>query len=169
MKGRLEAHLENKVGRLLAAWATENNIEVEYLKYAVPGVRGYPDRLILCKGGLLFVEFKRPKFRPGKLQEFRHEKLRSMGFEVHVYDNIHDAMAGITEKIRASTGAAQGDKTDYPGQGRSSVSASGKGEDSYSTEIVPDTEAIWVCRLPASPGPFESNNDELAKRTAEVD
>ena len=49
-------------------------------------MRGWPDRIVLLPGGILFfVELKRPvggKFEP--LQERIHEKIRALGFKVYV-------------------------------------------------------------------------------------
>lgn len=53
------------------------------------GVKGFPDRLCLCEGGMVFfVELKRP--RNGRLSRWQvriHTRLRSLGFNVYtIYD-----------------------------------------------------------------------------------
>lgn len=62
-----------------------------YWKLTVMGWPGVPDRLILSTGGRVrFVEFKKPGKKPTPLQEAWHRRLRALGFEVHVIDNVSD-------------------------------------------------------------------------------
>lgn len=62
-----------------------------YWKLNIPGFPGVPDRLILSPDGRArFVEFKAPGKVPTALQEAWHRKLRVMGFEVRVIDNVED-------------------------------------------------------------------------------
>ena len=52
-------------------------------------IKGLPDRMILCKGGYVgFAEIKTTGKKPTKIQLYIHDKLRSLGFEVFVIDNI---------------------------------------------------------------------------------
>lgn len=52
-------------------------------------VKGLPDRMILCKGGYVgFAEIKTTGKKPTKIQSYIHDKLRSLGFEVFVIDDI---------------------------------------------------------------------------------
>lgn len=52
-------------------------------------VKGLPDRLILCRGGFVgFAEIKTTGKKPTKIQACIHDKLRSLGFEVFVIDDI---------------------------------------------------------------------------------
>lgn len=55
-------------------------------KFAVPGVRGYPDRIVKLPGVDAFlVELKRPKGgRLAELQKVRHAELRAIGWRVYV-------------------------------------------------------------------------------------
>lgn len=51
-------------------------------------ITGLPDRLCLLPGGrAFFVEVKTTGKKPRKIQEFIHEKLRSLGFSVYVLDS----------------------------------------------------------------------------------
>jgi len=38
----------------------------------------------------MFIEFKAPGKKPTPLQNAWHEKLRALGFTVHVIDNVSD-------------------------------------------------------------------------------
>lgn len=52
-------------------------------------IKGLPDRMILCKGGYVgFAEIKTTGKKPTKIQLYIHDKLRSLGFEVFVIDDI---------------------------------------------------------------------------------
>jgi hypothetical protein len=62
-----------------------------FWKLEVPGYPGVPDRLMLSDGArITFIEFKAPGKKPTPLQNAWHEKLRALGFTVHVIDNVSD-------------------------------------------------------------------------------
>ena len=48
---------------------------------------GWPDRLLLYRGEVLFIEYKQKGEKPTKLQLWMHEKLRAQGFRVEVVDD----------------------------------------------------------------------------------
>lgn len=57
-------------------------------KWASPGLRGVPDRLVVLPGGNLFgVECKAPGKTPTVLQARIHAELRALGLEVAVVDS----------------------------------------------------------------------------------
>ncbi len=57
-------------------------------KFISPGRRSVPDRLVLLPGGkVIFVECKAPSEKPTAAQLREHEKLRALGFTVHVLDS----------------------------------------------------------------------------------
>ncbi len=57
------------------------------LKFTSPQRVSVPDRLILLPGGVMcFVELKRPGGKPTAGQLREHERLRALGFDVHVID-----------------------------------------------------------------------------------
>lgn len=80
-ESRVEHELKKKVERLGGL----------YLKFSSPGTNGVPDRIVLLKGQMYFVELKAPGKKPRKLQSFIHDEIRSQGFEVHIIDNLEDA------------------------------------------------------------------------------
>lgn len=52
---------------------------------------GLPDRLCLFPGHkIAFAELKTTGQKPRKIQQFMHEKLRSLGFRVKVIDTVED-------------------------------------------------------------------------------
>lgn len=51
------------------------------------GFIGWPDRMFLYVGSVLFIEFKRPGEKPTPAQEALHTLLRAHGFAVRVCDD----------------------------------------------------------------------------------
>ena len=71
--------------RLISAVQKEGGL---CLKFAPPGMVGFPDRLVLLPGGLVvFVEVKKPGKKPTNLQVHRHGQLRSLGMRVYLLDD----------------------------------------------------------------------------------
>jgi hypothetical protein len=63
-------------------------------KFASPGRRSVPDRIVTMPGGrIIFVELKRPGRKPTEAQGKDHERRRAMGCDVRVIDNVEDARA----------------------------------------------------------------------------
>jgi len=59
------------------------------LKLLCQFVTGLPDRLVLLPGGVVFfVEVKSTGKKPTPVQKLVHEKLRRLGFTVHVIDTL---------------------------------------------------------------------------------
>lgn len=56
-------------------------------KFVSPGYDGMPDRLIVCKGSVIFVECKRPGKKPRKLQEVRLKEIRDQGVPAFCVDS----------------------------------------------------------------------------------
>ena len=60
-------------------------------------IKGLPDRMILCKGGYVgFAEIKTTGKKPTKIQLYIHDKLRSLGFEVFIIDDIESRDIAIS-------------------------------------------------------------------------
>lgn len=59
-------------------------------KWVSPGYDGVPDRIVIFKGCVVFVETKRPGKKPRKLQTLRLEELKKQGMCVSVADNKQD-------------------------------------------------------------------------------
>lgn len=55
-------------------------------KLTSPSTSGVPDRLVIWKGQIRFVELKRPKGNMRKLQEYRKRELNKQGFDVLCLD-----------------------------------------------------------------------------------
>jgi len=85
--------LEKKIEQRVVDYA--EGLGVLYLKLNLQGRRGWPDRLFLYKGRILFIEFKAPDEEPRKLQLYIHGILRANGFEVEVVDNEDEGYAAI--------------------------------------------------------------------------
>mgnify|MGYP005760479229 FL=1 len=51
---------------------------------------GLPDRLVILKNKIIFIELKAPKQKPRKLQTIVMDRLKSLGCDVRVVDNLED-------------------------------------------------------------------------------
>ena len=62
--------------------------------------------MVLCKGGYVgFAEIKTTGKKPTKIQLYIHDKLRSLGFEVFVIDDLESrdmAVSFFLKKIKES-------------------------------------------------------------------
>lgn len=58
------------------------------LKFNSPNCAGVPDRIVVFKGQVLFVELKALKKRPRKLQESIFAKIVSQGVPVYILNSI---------------------------------------------------------------------------------
>lgn len=70
---------------------------ITHLKLNVQGRRGWPDRLVLLHGRVLFVELKTPGGRLNPRQKYVHAKLDSLGFEVLTVTSVSDVLAYIDQ------------------------------------------------------------------------
>ena len=51
---------------------------------------GLPDRLVILKNKIIFIELKAPKQKPRKLQISVMNRLKNLGCDVRVIDNLKD-------------------------------------------------------------------------------
>ena len=72
-------------------WARAKGIIV--LKLNLIGNTGWPDRLFLYGGQVVFIEFKRPGGKLARNQPQRVATLRDAGFIVGVFDNADKAIS----------------------------------------------------------------------------
>ena len=56
------------------------------IKLQLTNKNGIPDLLCLKDGKASFIEVKRPGEKPRVLQEYRHNELRELGFNVMILD-----------------------------------------------------------------------------------
>lgn len=87
--------LERAIEEVVVDYAT--NKGVLYLKLNVLGRRGWPDRIFVANGRVLFVEFKAPGEEPRKLQEEIHARLRRARCPVAVVDSVESGIAAIED------------------------------------------------------------------------
>lgn len=70
------------------------------LKFTSPGTRAVPDRIIIGKGKVYFVELKAPGQKPRADQIKMHSKLKAHGVDVKVLDTkrrVDDYVRGLKE------------------------------------------------------------------------
>jgi len=70
------------------------------IKFVPGGTNGMPDRLILLPGGrVAFVECKRPGEKVSKIQEYRIQQLRQLGFLVWIVDSVNEIEKFVMEMM----------------------------------------------------------------------
>jgi hypothetical protein len=76
-------------------------------KFVVPGVRGYPDRIVKLPGVDAFlVELKKPKGGVvARLQKVRHSELRAIGWRVWICKDRGEVDECIKQERRAEARA----------------------------------------------------------------
>lgn len=80
---------EKAIERYLVEQAKQNGLPC--LKYSNPNMVGYPDRLLVLRGGsVIWVELKSKERKPTKIQQMRMSELTGMGHLVKVIDNKAD-------------------------------------------------------------------------------
>lgn len=80
---------EKSIERYLVNQAKLNGLPC--LKYSNPNMVGYPDRLLVLRGGsVIWIELKSKGRKPTKMQECRIAELRALGHTVEVIDNKAD-------------------------------------------------------------------------------
>lgn len=68
-------------------------------KFVSPGNRGVPDRLILGRGKVLFLELKAPGSGPTTLQNYEAAQIFKAGFQSCWSDNFEQAKSVIDHKF----------------------------------------------------------------------
>lgn len=80
---------ESTIERKVVAYCREQGMLC--YKFTSPARRGVPDRLILYRSTVFFLELKATGAKPTKLQLSEMKKLRDAGFRVEWTDNSHSA------------------------------------------------------------------------------
>lgn len=68
---------ESKIERKVVEFCRKNGLLT--FKFASPSNRGVPDRIIIHKGKVMFLELKRPGNTPTALQEREIERIKAAG------------------------------------------------------------------------------------------
>ena len=92
------SHLESSIERTTCRRATEL-MGVTSSKLVTPGDTGYPDRIFWLPCSPIRIEFKQQGCVADPKQEFVHEMLRNLGYEVFVCDNVQGALAVIRHAL----------------------------------------------------------------------
>lgn len=67
-------------------------LNINNRKLGPTGQNGWPDRMFMVPRCPAFVEFKRPGEKPTKLQEWRLQELRELGYAAEWFDNSADCV-----------------------------------------------------------------------------
>lgn len=87
----LEREIEQRAGRLVGERGGL------WLKWVSPGMAGVPDRILIYKGRVVFVELKQETGRLSNLQRWVRDKLRKHGCDVRVTHNLEEVIAVVNE------------------------------------------------------------------------
>ena len=78
---------ENKVEHPVCKYAEEQGFEVRKVQFI--GRQGAPDRLLMGRGEVFFIEFKSPDGDLEPWQGREIERIRDAGVKVYVVDDVH--------------------------------------------------------------------------------
>ena len=87
--------LEKVLERRLGQYCKDHGII--YVKGKATGQKGFPDRMLIRSGKVLFLELKRKGCKPSPLQKHWQNKLWCEGMEAEWTDNYDDAVRIIEE------------------------------------------------------------------------
>lgn len=80
-----EREPESDIEKAVSAYAEKRGWMV--VKLMICNVDSMPDRLLMRKGRVIFIEFKKPGETPTPKQAKRHREIRAQGIEVFAVDN----------------------------------------------------------------------------------
>jgi len=89
----LESAIEDEVSRYAM------RMGIMTLKLNVSGRRGWPDRIYLCRGQTMFIEFKRLGHKQTPAQQREHTRLTNQHVDVIVVDSIEEGKLLIDEWV----------------------------------------------------------------------
>lgn len=158
---RNESDIERKFGAELDKWGACWEVDLDYIKFVAPGRMGFPDRLVIWgpRGGMLFIEWKRPGHAPRPMQKYILNRIRKLGIDVRVYDDWRIAMAEVTSLIGAQTGADPWHENDSKLAGSKVVLASGQRQNSDCTKVLFSPEEFRLGRCLTCSRPIACHHD----------
>jgi len=85
--------LEKTIERAVCTWANTHGILA--IKFTPDGSTGWPDRIFLYKGKVLFIEFKAPGKAERPAQAHRRQQLQAQGFTSEVHNDVDTAIQAL--------------------------------------------------------------------------
>lgn len=93
--------LERKAEDDFTDWVHDLPYPSIALKLQLMGLRGWPDRTVLAKGHLFFIEFKRTKDDPLRSQQVTWKRnLERLGFSVYVCWTLKQAKEAYRNEVK---------------------------------------------------------------------
>lgn len=119
--------LEKDIEDVVVNWAKKNGFLAPKVKFAEAG---WPDRLFISPiGHTIFIEFKRPGFKPDPLQEFRLDQLRKRGIPATWTDNTVEGINILKAAVEPARLPEEGDSVVAFPSRSGSILRPGTGED----------------------------------------
>jgi len=94
-----EDPLEAKIEKDFVDWVRKQPYPSIALKLLLFGQGGWPDRTIMCKGQIFFIEFKRPGRTLDPAQVKWRKNIERLGFDYFVCTSTGDAIEAFRESI----------------------------------------------------------------------
>jgi hypothetical protein len=124
LRGEVETDIERK------ACKQAEKLGVRNIKINTRSDTGWPDRIFFIPGGRpLFIEFKRPGEDPDPKQEYIHEILKKLGYDIEVHDTVEGAVSAVVTALEASSRAKKRDEVSSRTRVRNSGGRPRRGED----------------------------------------
>ncbi len=119
--------LEKDIEQVVVNWAMKHGFLAPKVKFSEAG---WPDRLFISPiGHTIFIEFKRPGYKPDPLQEFRLDQLRKRGIPATWCDNTVEGINILKAAVEpARLPNTSNTVTPFPSRS-GSILGSGAGED----------------------------------------
>lgn len=119
--------LEKSIEDIVVMWARKNGFLAPKVTFAEAG---WPDRLFISPlGHTIFIEFKRPGYRPDPLQEYRLEALRRRSIPAYWCDNTVEGINILKAAVEPARLPDTSDKAPVVPIRSGAILGSGTGED----------------------------------------
>jgi len=158
--------LEKDIEIPVCNWAKKHGFLTPKVKFAEAG---WPDRLFISPiGHTIFIEFKRPPFKPDRLQEYRLAQLRQRGIPAYWVDSIIEGINILKAAVEPARLPEPGDSVVAFPSRSGSVLGSGTGQDEHMPSGREVTIEEMFGQKNPDRGPAPSNVLRLAGGNPEV-
>ena len=90
---------ETKIEDKFVDWVRDYPLPAIALKLVIFAQRGWPDRTVMCKGRIFFIEFKTPDGDQSKMQIIWMNRIRRLGFSYYVCTSVEEAIEAFYQEI----------------------------------------------------------------------
>lgn len=158
--------LEKDIEMPVVGWAKKHGFLTPKVRFSEAG---WPDRLFISPiGHTIFIEFKRPPFRPDALQEYRLGKLRERGIPAYWVDSVIEGISILKAAVEpARLPEASDSVVAFPSRS-GAISGSGTGENVNLSGSIEDLVQKGLDQASAHSSPASADVLSLAGGNPEV-